>query len=47
MITEPFSVMLWGVTSDSVKTWLGGSDSPDGILSGFAASPGVAEDRPG
>ncbi|MBJ7357399.1 PEP-utilizing enzyme [Nocardioides sp.] len=43
VITEPFSVMLWGVTSDSVKAWLGGSDSPDGSLSGFAASPGVAE----
>jgi pyruvate,water dikinase len=43
VITEPFSVMLWGVTSDSVKAWLGGSDNPDGVLSGFAASPGIAE----
>ena len=43
VITEPFSVMLWGVTSDSVKAWLGGSDNPDGTLSGFAASPGIAE----
>jgi pyruvate,water dikinase len=43
VITEPFSVMLWGVTSDSVRAWLGGSDNPEGVLSGFAASPGVAE----
>ena len=43
VITEPFTVMLWGVTSDSVRQWLGGSDNDDGTLSGFAASPGIAE----
>jgi len=43
VITEPFTVMLWGVTSDSVKAWLGGDDVPEGQLNGFAASPGVAE----
>jgi pyruvate, water dikinase len=43
VITEPFTVMLWGVTSDSVKAWLGGSDNDDGTLHGFAASPGIAE----
>jgi pyruvate,water dikinase len=43
VITEPFTVMLWGVTSDSVKAWLGGADSAEGTLHGFAASPGVAE----
>jgi pyruvate,water dikinase len=43
VITEPFSVMLWGITSDSVKAWLGGSDGPEGQLKGFAASPGTAE----
>ena len=42
VITEPFTVMLWGVTSDSVKQWLGGSDE-GGDLKGFAASPGIAE----
>ena len=42
VITEPFTVMLWGVTSDSVKQWLGGAQD-DGGLTGFAASPGVAE----
>jgi pyruvate,water dikinase len=43
VITEPFTVMLWGVTSESVKQWLGGSDGDDGDLKGFAASPGVVE----
>jgi len=43
VITEPFTVMLWGITSDSVKQWLGGDDSGSGDLKGFAASPGVAE----
>jgi len=43
VVTEPFTIMLWGITSDSVKQWLGGSgDDADG-LKGFAASPGVAE----
>jgi pyruvate,water dikinase len=42
VITEPFTVMLWGVTSDSVKQWLGGAQD-DGGLTGFAASPGIAE----
>ncbi|MEL6188718.1 MAG: PEP-utilizing enzyme [Myxococcota bacterium] len=42
VVTEPFTIMLWGVTSDSIQTWLGGLSS-DGGLNGFAASPGVAE----
>jgi pyruvate,water dikinase len=42
VITEPFTVMLWGITSDSVKAWLGGA-ADDGALKGFAASPGIAE----
>ena len=42
VVTEPFTVMLWGITSDSVAAWLGGG-SADGGIKGFAASPGVAE----
>ena len=42
VITEPFTIMLWGITSDSVQQWLGGA-SDDGSLKGFAASPGIAE----
>jgi len=43
VVTEPFTVMLWGITSDSVNSWLGGSDSVEGELRGMAASPGVVE----
>lgn len=45
VVTEPFTIMLWGITSDSVKMWLGADDasSSNGTLHGFAASPGVAE----
>jgi pyruvate, water dikinase len=42
VITEPFTIMLWGITSDSVARWLGGAQD-DGGLTGFAASPGIAE----
>lgn len=41
IITEPFTIMLWGITSQSINTWLsGGSDHQ---LTGFAASPGIVE----
>jgi pyruvate, water dikinase len=44
VVTEPFTVMLWGITSDSVTGWLRSSGgSADDGLSGFAASPGSAE----
>ncbi len=41
VVTEPFTIMLWGITSDSISTWLGGGAGA--ALKGFAASPGVAE----
>ena len=43
VITEPFTVMLWGVTSDSVNNWLGASANDDGTLKGMSASPGLVE----
>ena len=43
VITEPFTVMLWGITSDSVSAWLGGGDAKEGELRGMAASPGIVE----
>lgn len=43
VITEPFTIMLWGITSDSVENWLGAEDSDDGTLTGMAASPGAVE----
>ena len=49
-VNEPFTVMLWGITTDTVKTWLqafeGDGDGRAGDareLRGFAAAPGVAE----
>ena len=43
VVTEPFTIMLWGITSESIGMWLGAGDEGDGDLRGFAASPGVAE----
>lgn len=42
VVTEPFTIMLWGVTTDSVNMWLGAPEGA-GELKGMAASPGVAE----
>jgi pyruvate,water dikinase len=45
VVTEPFTIMLWGITTESVSMWLGAGDGEGGAkeLRGFAASPGVAE----
>jgi pyruvate,water dikinase len=44
-ITEPVTIMLLGITTERVQQWLG-SDGADGsVLTGCAASPGVAEGR--
>jgi len=42
VITEPFTIMLWGITTDSVSKWLKGDDDSN-ALSGMAASPGDVE----
>jgi pyruvate,water dikinase len=42
VVTEPFTIMLYGITSEAVSGWLdGGADT--GHLGGMAASPGVVE----
>jgi len=43
-VTEPFTIMLWGITEESIAQWTGArsGDGP-GELTGMAASPGVAE----
>ena len=42
VVTEPFTIMLYGITSEAVSGWLNaGVDS--GHLGGMAASPGVVE----
>jgi pyruvate,water dikinase len=46
-IAEPFTIMLWGVTTDRVKEWLKGIEAPTDTdvseIKGFASSAGVAE----
>lgn len=44
-VTEPFSVMLWGITGERVRSWLAapGDQGDQGDLTGMAASPGVVE----
>jgi pyruvate,water dikinase len=41
VVTEPFTIMLWGITSESLQQWLASDE--DSAVSGMAASPGVAE----
>jgi pyruvate,water dikinase len=46
VITEPFTIMLWGVTKDRIEQWLSGAvQKAVNKLSGLPASPGVAEGR--
>jgi pyruvate, water dikinase len=42
VVTEPFTIMLWGITTESVQGWLSGSESGN-ELKGMAASPGLVE----
>jgi pyruvate, water dikinase len=41
-ITEPFMVMLWGITGDTVERWRNAGGNGN-VLEGIAAAPGVAE----
>jgi len=43
VITEPFTIMLWGITSESVNNWLGSDEGAENELTGMAASPGMVE----
>ena len=42
VISEPFTIMLWGITSDAIARWVGTADDSGG-LKGMAASQGVVE----
>ncbi|WP_198555998.1 PEP-utilizing enzyme [Halomonas sp. MES3-P3E] len=44
-ITEPLTIMLWGITQETILEWLGVDGSNDGELRGVAASPGKATGR--
>ena len=41
-ITEPMTIMLWGITTERVREWASGATDED-ALTGFAGSPGVVE----
>lgn len=45
VVTEPFTIMLWGITTDVVGDWLKPKPEPGEVqeLTGFAGSPGVVE----
>ncbi len=46
-VAEPFTIMLWGITTERVKEWLKGvaAPKPEDVseIKGFASSAGVAE----
>ena len=42
-ITEPFTVMLWGITTERLQEWTSADGATGNRLTGCPASPGVAE----
>jgi len=42
-ITEPMTIMLWGITTERVQEWASDSTHDGATLTGFAGSPGIAE----
>jgi pyruvate,water dikinase len=44
-VTEPFTIMLWGITTDSIQNWLHPKQAGENGsgLSGFPGSPGGVE----
>ena len=47
VVTEPFTIVLWGVTTDSLTKWLAGSEEggDPNVIQGSAGSSGVVEGR--
>jgi pyruvate,water dikinase len=42
-INDPAIVMLWGITSETLDTWLNEGSTPSNEVRGFAASSGIVE----
>jgi pyruvate,water dikinase len=42
-LNDPAVRMLWGVTDETVQTWLGREELDERVVRGYAASPGVIE----
>jgi pyruvate,water dikinase len=48
VVTEPFTIVLWGVTSNVLQTWLKGGEDGGGdpnVVQGSPGSSGVAEGK--
>jgi pyruvate,water dikinase len=46
VISEPFTIVLWGITNESMAAWANGKEGEGGVtgeLTGFAGGPGVVE----
>ena len=44
-ITDPITIMLFGITTERVEEWLGSAEADEKVQTGFAGSPGLAEGR--
>ncbi|PRY49724.1 pyruvate,water dikinase [Geodermatophilus tzadiensis] len=42
-LNDPAVKMLWGITDETVQTWLGDEELDEDTVRGYAASPGVVE----
>ncbi|MGY1708432.1 PEP-utilizing enzyme [Geodermatophilus sp. SYSU D00758] len=42
-LNDPAVKMLWGVTDETIQTWLGDDELDEDTVRGYAASPGVVE----
>jgi pyruvate,water dikinase len=47
VVTEPFTIVLWGVTNDVLQSWLGGEEegSDPNAIKGSPGSSGIAEGK--
>jgi pyruvate,water dikinase len=47
VVTEPFTIVLWGVTNDVLQSWLGGEEegSDPNVIQGSPGSSGIAEGK--
>ncbi|MEW6102549.1 MAG: PEP-utilizing enzyme [bacterium] len=42
-ITEPFTIMLWGIVSEKIDSWLEFTGKSQALIKGYPASPGIVE----
>ncbi len=42
-LNDPAVQMLWGITDETIETWLGAEELDENVVRGYAASPGVVE----